>query len=58
MNKSGLTLCPEVISIFKQGDKWSSIFTIFLKPRLEALLFFPVLLRFGQFPILIQNSKK
>jgi hypothetical protein len=36
---------------------WVSISTIFLKSSIEVFLFFSVLLRFGKFSNLIQNSK-
>jgi hypothetical protein len=31
---------------------------MFLKSSIEVFLFFPILIRFGQFSYLIQNSKK
>jgi hypothetical protein len=46
-----------VFSIFKQCVCWVCISTNFLQPSIEVFLFFSVLIRFGQFPYLIQNSK-
>jgi hypothetical protein len=58
MDISGLFLYTGVFIIFKQCIYWVSISTIFLKSSIEVFLFFFVLLRFGQFSNLIQNSKK
>jgi hypothetical protein len=51
-----LFLYTGVVSIFKQCICWVCISTIFLKSRIGIFLFF-ILIRFGQFPYLIQNSK-
>jgi hypothetical protein len=57
MDILGLFLYTGVFSIFKQCVCWVCISTNFLQPSIEVLLFFSVLIRFGQFPYLIQNSK-
>jgi hypothetical protein len=52
-----LFLYTGVLSIFKQYICWICTSTNFLKPSIEVFLFFSVLIRFGKFPYLIQNSK-
>jgi hypothetical protein len=58
MDNLELFLYTGVLSIFKQCVCWICIPTNFLKPSIEVFLFFSVLIRFEQFPHLIQNSKK
>jgi hypothetical protein len=57
MDNLELFLYTGVLSIFKQCVCWVCISTNFLKPSIEVFLFFFKLIRFGQFPYLIQNSK-
>jgi hypothetical protein len=52
-----LFLYTGVLSIFEKCICWVCISTNFLKPSTKVFLFFSVLIRFGQFPYLIQNSK-
>jgi hypothetical protein len=52
-----LFLYTGVLSIFKQCICWVCTSTNFLKPSIGIFLFFSILIRFGQFPYLIQNSK-
>jgi hypothetical protein len=58
MDILGLFLYIGVSIIFKQCVCWVCISTKFLQPNIEVFLFFSVLIRFGQFLYLIQNSKK
>jgi hypothetical protein len=58
MDILGLFLYIGVLSIFKQCVCGVCISTNFLEPSIEIFLFFSVLIRFGQFPYLNQNSKK
>jgi hypothetical protein len=46
-----------VLSIFKQCTSWVCISTNFFKPSTVVFLFFSGLIRFEQFPYLIQNFK-
>jgi hypothetical protein len=57
MNIIGLFLYTGVFSIFKRCVCWVCIATNFLQPSLEVFLFFSVLIGFGEFSNLIQNSK-
>jgi hypothetical protein len=57
MAKLELILYTGVLGIFKQCICWVCISTNFLKPSTEVFLFFSGLIRFEQFPYLIQNSK-
>jgi hypothetical protein len=58
MDILGLFLYTGVLSIFKQCVCWVCISTNFLQPSIEVFLFFSVLIRFGYFPNLNQNSRK
>jgi hypothetical protein len=52
-----LFLYTGVVSIFKQCICQVCTSTNFLKPSIGIFLFFFILISFGQFPYLIQNSK-
>jgi hypothetical protein len=58
MDILGLFLYTGALSIFKQCICGVCISTNFLKPSIEIFIFFSVLIRFGHFPNLNQNSKK
>jgi hypothetical protein len=58
VDKSFLPLYTGVFINFKQCNYLVSVSTIFLNPGLTIFLFFLLLMNFGQFSYLIQNSIK